>query len=242
VTGAVVAFQDVSAAKELERLRAEWASVVAHDLRQPLHTISLYAQLIQRQKNQDPETREVAERIRAAGNRMNRMIGDLMDLSRLDARRLELSRQRLDLGDVVREAIERFRLEAPERVVDMRVAGEIRPVSADPDRMAQVLDNLLSNALKYSTPGTPIEVTVRGGDREVTIAVTNEGLGIAPEETSSLFQRFQRAADAKRAKIKGIGLGLYITRELVEAHGGQLTVESVPGAKTTFCFTVPVSA
>jgi PAS domain S-box-containing protein len=242
VTGAVVAFQDVSAAKELDRLRAEWGSVVAHDLRQPLHTISSYAQFIERKKVVDQDTRESAARIRAAGSRLNRMIGDLMDLSRLDARRLELSCQRLNLADLVAEAIERFRLEAPERAVDMRVAGELRPVSADPDRMAQVFDNLLSNALKYSTPNSPVEVAVRGGERDVTIAVTNEGRGIAPDEIPLLFQRFQRAADAKRAKIKGIGLGLYITRELVEAHGGQLTVESVPGAKTTFRFTLPCAA
>jgi signal transduction histidine kinase len=236
-----VTFQDVTAAKELERLRAEWGSVVAHDLRQPLHTMSLYAQFILRLKPED-QTREAVERIRAAGHRLNRMIGDLMDLSRLDARRLELSRQPVDLGDLVADAIERFRLEASERVVDMRVTGEVHPVSADPDRIAQVLENLLGNALKYSTPGSPIAVTVHGGEREVTIAVINEGRGIAPEEIPSLFRRFQRAADAKRAKIKGIGLGLYITHELVEAHGGRLTVESVPGAQTTFRFTVPLSA
>ena len=240
VTGAVVAFQDIVATKELERLRAEWSSVVAHDLRQPLHTMSLYAQFIERNTT-NTETRDAVQRIRAAGHRLNRMIADLMDLSRLDARRLELTLSTLDIGALVRDSLERFELEAPERSVIMRFEGDTGPVRADPDRIAQILDNLLSNALKYSTPGTPIEVTVEGKAGEVAVAVTNEGRGIAAEELPSLFKRFQRAADVRRTKIKGIGLGLYITHELVEAHGGRLSVESTPGAKTTFRFTLPTS-
>src|SRR5690606_33547465 len=111
VTGAVVAFQDITSSKELERLRAEWGSVVAHDLRQPLNTIVLFAQHILR-RERDADTRRAAERVVAAGQRLSRMIGDLMDLSRLDARRLELSRRGVDVAALVRESVDRFGLEA----------------------------------------------------------------------------------------------------------------------------------
>jgi signal transduction histidine kinase len=131
-------------------------------------------------------------------------------------------------------------LEAPERGVDLRVRGKVLPVDADPDRVAQILENLLSNALKYSTPGTPIEIAVEGTDEAVAVSVTNEGEGIAASEIPLLFQRFQRTPAAKATKIKGVGLGLYITNELVQAHGGRLEVESTPGAKTTFRFTLPI--
>lgn len=225
--------------KELERLHAEWSSVVAHDLRQPLHTMSLYTQFLLR-KPLDETARHAVERMTRSCSRLNRMIGDLMDLSRLDARRLELCLCEVDLCELVRESHRRFMMEAPERGVDLRVRGKVLPVDADPDRLAQILENLLSNALKYSTPGTPIEIAIDGTNEEVAVSVTNEGEGIAASEIPLLFQRFQRTPGAKATKIKGVGLGLYITNELVEAHGGRLEVESTPGAKTTFRFTLPV--
>lgn len=238
VDGAVIAFQDITAAKELERLRAEWSSVVAHDLRQPLTTIVLFAQHLLRSAR-DPAARQGLERIQAAGQRLNRMIHDLMDLSRLDARRLELVRKRVDVVELLRDAVERLALQRHGRAVDVHVAGEIPPVLADPDRVAQIVENLLSNAVKYGSHGTPIVIDARATDHDVAVTVTNEGPGIAPAELPNLFRRFQRTAGARGSKVKGTGLGLYITRELVEAHGGRITVESTPDATTSFRFTLP---
>jgi signal transduction histidine kinase len=129
--GVVVAVQDVSATKELERLRAEWGSVVAHDLRQPLATISLTAQAVAR-STQDPRTQSYLERIRSAAQRLTRMVGDLMDLSRLDARRLELVRQRVDVPALVRACVERIALAAPDRPAHVRVEGDVPEADADP--------------------------------------------------------------------------------------------------------------
>jgi PAS domain S-box-containing protein len=125
VEGAVVAFQDISAAKELERLRAEWGSVVAHDLRQPLNAMVLLAQYASRGLS-DPDALHTLERIKAAGMRLNRMIGDLMDLSRLDARRLELARERIDVVALLRDSVARFALEAPTRRVDRSRRADLR--------------------------------------------------------------------------------------------------------------------
>ncbi len=236
--GAVVAVLDITPAKELERLRAEWSSVVAHDLRQPLNTMMLYVQVLVKNAG-DAEVRHSLLEIKAAGMRLHRMVDDLMDLSRLEARRLELARQRLDVRALAQASVERALLGNPPNAIELR--AEVAPLEAnvDPDRIAQVLDNLLSNAVKYGERETPIFVDVRRDGDRVAIEVTNRGRGIPPAEIPRLFQRFQRTEGARATRVKGVGLGLYITRELVEAHGGQLTVTSTPGETTTFRVTLP---
>jgi PAS domain S-box-containing protein len=240
VLGAVIALQDIAATKELERLRAEWNSVVAHDLRQPLGSILLCAQMLAR-ATCDASLLKYVERIRAATTRLNRMVGDLMDLSRLEASRLELARQRVDLTALAHAAAERARLEADDRPFDVRAPGAVPEVDADPDRLMQVLENLLTNAVKYGKPGTPVVLSIAREGGEVAVSVTNEGRVLTPEEITNIFQRFQRTNSAKLQGIQGVGLGLYITRSLVEAHGGRITVESSPEGATTFRFTVPVA-
>jgi PAS domain S-box-containing protein len=241
VQGAVVAILDITAAKELERLRAEWGSVVAHDLRQPINTIVVSAQMVARMGD-DPKLRaRLVGNMQAAARRLDRMVGDLMDLSRLEARRLDLLRQPTDLLAVVRSSVERVAPNAPDRRLDVVVHGEIPAAYADSDRVAQVVENLLSNAVKYGATATPILIEVAHGQGELSVAVTNQGEGIPPEQIPRLFQRFQRCEGAKSSGLKGTGLGLYITRELVEAHGGRIMVESTPGATTTFRFTLPVA-
>jgi signal transduction histidine kinase len=241
VLGVVIAIQDISATKELERLRVEWSSVVAHDLRQPLGAISLSAQLLAR-STKDARLTPHFERIRLLAQRLNRMVDDLMDLSRLDARRLELMRRKVDLPALVRASVERMALEAPGRPFDVRVDGDVPEVDADPDRVAQVMENLLTNAVKYGTSGTPIVVAVERESSDIAVAVTNDGVGLAPEEFAVLFQRFQRTSSARLKGIGGTGLGLYITRSLVEAHGGHIAAQTSEPGRITFRFTLPVDS
>jgi PAS domain S-box-containing protein len=241
VEGAVVAFEDITAEKDLERLRAEWNSVVAHDLRQPLNTIQLYAQLLARLTRGNPDTRDAIDQIVATVGRLNRMIQDLLDLSRLEARQLSLRRREVDLEGLVRTCLDRLSLAAPDRLIDLHVHGEIPMVLVDPDRVQQALDNLLSNALKFGDDGSPIELSLERLDGEVALAVTNRGAGLPDDFLPHLFQRFQRSTDGKLAAVKGIGLGLYITRELVEAHGGRIAATSLPDGSTTFRFTLPIA-
>jgi signal transduction histidine kinase len=248
--GSVLSFHDITPVKELERLRAEWSSIVAHDLRQPLHTIATYSSLLLRAAGNERDVERFVEQIRGNVTRLDRMIGDLMDLSRLEARRLELSLRREPLPAIVRAAVERIALDASDREVQVRVHGDPPPAEIDPDRIAQVMDNLLSNAIKYGDPGTPVVVDVEGKDGQVSVAVTNQGKGIAPADVGRLFHRFERPDLARGAgeghppkgvRRGGVGLGLYITRGLVEAHGGKISVESTPGAKTIFRFTLPAA-
>lgn len=239
VEGAVVAFEDISSEKELEKLRAEWNSIVAHDLRQPLNSIALYTQLLARLARDDAQMVEVIAEITTTTQRLNRMIQDLLDLSRLEARQLTLRRRPTDVACLVRNCVARVALAAPDRQLDLRVAGDVPELSVDPDRVQQALDNLLTNAVKFGADGTPIEIAVEHGETEIAVSVTNRGVGLPPDFLPHLFQRFQRAADGQLASVKGVGLGLYITRELVEAHGGRIGASSSGDGSTTFRFTLP---
>jgi PAS domain S-box-containing protein len=239
--GAVVVFEDISRIRELEREREEWTSVIAHDLRQPVTVIDGYARLLARDAEQyPPEVRTRIEHILASVTQLNRMIADLLDVSRIDARRLMLDCRPVDFPALVRAVVERTATLTAGHPVRVTVAGAIPPLEIDSGRIEEVLGNLLSNAAKYGYPNTDIVVDVERRDADVEVAVTNQGQGIAPEELPKLFQCFYRTPQARAAGVAGVGLGLYITKGLVEAHGGRIWAESSPGQMTTFHFTLPV--
>ena len=241
VQGAIVVFQDITVLKQLDRLRAEWNAVIAHDLRQPLNAIALNAQLIARKKKDTADVGRPVEQIASSARRLNRMINDLLDLSRLEARQLKLIRQPVDLTSLVHVSVERIAAEAPDRRFDVHLPTDLPVIQIDADRIVQVLDNLLSNAIKYGAAETPIEIEVRLRDLDLLVSVVNQGAGIAPEDLPHLFQRFHRVGKDQQSHIKGVGLGLYIVQQLIEAHGGRVQAESTPGGKTTFRFTLPRS-
>ena len=160
---------------------------------------------------------------------------------RLDAHRLELLRRWVDVPALVSAVVERVALQAPDRAFDVSILGRVPDVEVDPDRIAQVMENLLTNAVKYGKGGTRIDTSVSSEDGDVVVAVSNEGPPITAEELPRIFERFHRTASAKLEGIQGVGLGLYITRSLVEAHGGRITAESTPAGVTTLRFTLPVA-
>ncbi|MBI4493843.1 MAG: PAS domain S-box protein [Chloroflexi bacterium] len=245
VVGAVAVYRDISSLKELERLREEWTSVIAHDLRQPVTVINGYAGLLARLMERHPavpQEQQAVEHIRTSAHQLNRMIADLLDVSRIEAGRLALERQPQDLATLVRQVAERTAEVAAGHPVQVEVAEAPLPVEADPQRIEQVLGNLVSNAAKYGDPDTGILIEVRRRDTEVEVAVANHGPGIPPEDLPRLFSRFHRARQAQAERVAGLGLGLYISKGLVEAHGGRIWAESAPGQTTTFRFTLPLAA
>lgn len=241
--GAMAVFEDLSAFKELERTREEWTSVVAHDLRQPVTVIQAQAQLLARRiaDHPDPKVHAKLGHILAASRQLDRMIGDLLDVSRIESRRLVLELRPTKLPELVADVVERHAEDLVDREVRVVAPADLPEVLADPVRVEQVLANLLSNATKYGRAGTPIEIALSRRGNQVAVAVTNEGRGIRPEEMAGLFSRFYRARSAVERKIAGLGLGLYITRGLVEAHGGTISAESEPDKTTTFTFTLPIA-
>lgn len=238
-TGAAVVIEDLLPVREIERLREEWTSVVAHDLRQPVSTIAAAAGLLARRES-SPEVKSRAENILRSARRLDRMIGDLQDLSRLSARRMPLNPASTDLPALVRGALEDMQPQLDGHAVRVAVRGDVPRLAIDPQRIEQAFENLVSNAVKYSHPGTAVEVEIVQEGREVRVSVSNEGPGMQPEEIKHLFSRFHRTPEALRSTVPGSGLGLYIARGLVEAHGGRTWAESVPDHRTTFHFALPV--
>jgi PAS domain S-box-containing protein len=235
-SGAVMILQDISALKELERTREEWASIVAHDLRQPISVITLRTSMLLKAGLPERQRKDV-EDIRTSTDRLNRMVSDLMDAALLESRRMQVTLERLDLGLLLHAVVERV----PEVAgrVTLRTPPEHVFVRGDAQRLEQVVVNLVLNAVKYGTPGTPIGIDLRDVDGHAEVTVTNRGQGIAPEEVPLVFDRYVRAQAAK-SRTRGLGLGLYIARGLVEAHHGRIWVESVPGDRTTFHLAIPL--
>ncbi|MBI2952808.1 MAG: PAS domain S-box protein [Chloroflexi bacterium] len=243
ITGAVAVIQDISQIRELERQREEFISVVAHDLRGAMTPIRGYADYLMRPGTREAlpfNVQQALATIATNSRRMERMISDLLDVSRIEARRLALIKRQVDIPGLVRDIVQRSRETTRGHRVRLQIVGPIPPVEADPDRVEQVLGNLLSNAAKYSYPGAPITVDISPGAGEVMISVTNLGQGITSEDQNKLFTRFHRTRRAQEEKVPGLGLGLYIARGLVEAHGGRIWVESEPDKYATFRFTLPV--
>lgn len=241
--GAVSVFQDIRTLKELERLREEWASIIAHDLRQPLSTIAMRAQLIEQLYSEKMQEggKEALSSIREDVARLNRMIGDLLDISKIEAKRMSLQKKVVNVGALTTKIAESLQGLFTGRAV--RVLCE-KPLFAnlDTDRFQQVLGNLLSNASKYGEPKTEIRVDVVEKNEQVEVVVTNQGPGIPADQLPVLFSRFTRTREARAGKVEGLGLGLYIIKGLVEAHGGRIWAESTPGKTTSFHFTLPLSA
>lgn len=231
---------------EWERRREEFLSVVAHDLRSPIGAINLGASAIERfiehgeRLDHDRVLRLIRNMKSSAGN-LDRMVSDLLDTSRIEARRLKIEAISLEPCALVRSVVARASVATKDRPINLLVPESLPNVMADPARIEQILINLLSNAAKYSTAGSEIQVAAVGRDTEIEVAVTNTGEGLAPEESAKLFTRFYRSR-ADDGRVSGMGLGLYIVKGLVEAHGGRIWVDSKPGKYATFAFTIPIAA
>jgi PAS domain S-box-containing protein len=240
--GAVALFDDISALKQLERMREEWTAVIAHDLRQPLNGIVLHAQVLRRALGPEAPERQLEsiEHVRVAGLRLNRMIEDLLDASRIEASRLKLERRAVALPSLVRDVLARTP-QLTGREVLVAAEENVPEVFADPARIEQVVSNLLTNAAKYSDGDSPIDVRIECDGLDARVSVSNEGAEIGEAQLSHLFTRFYRTPAAEAGPKRGIGLGLYISKGLVEAHGGRIQAESRQ-RRTTFHFTLPPAA
>ncbi|HEX8967981.1 MAG TPA: HAMP domain-containing sensor histidine kinase [Chloroflexota bacterium] len=226
----LVLLREVTREREALQAKDELLAIVGHELRTPLSSIKGYGQLMARQ------LATVQEQVL----RLDQLIQDVMDTARAEGGRLLLRREPVSIQDLVTSAAERFRAAHPSRLVD-KTFDAYAVVEGDPARLSQVMDNLLSNADKYSPPEAPISVcTSVDGDR-VRIAIRDQGVGIAPEHLPRLFDRFYRVPGGDVAGPQGFGLGLSIVRDLVEAHGGRIEVTSGgPGAGSSFTIMLPV--
>ena len=238
LAGATMTVHDISALKALERMREEWASIVAHDLQQPATSILLRTDMLLRTVLTDAQ-RDIVSRVRATALRLSRMVNDLTDASQLEASRMRVTLARLDLGALVRSVVDGVP-GALERTAVRLPSEHALFVQGDAQRLEQVLGNLLSNAIKYGTPGTPIVLELKEAGEHAEVLVTNAGRGIPADELPRLFDRYMRSRTLAPDGPKGLGLGLYIAKSLIDAHRGRIWAESVPNDTTTFHFTIPL--
>lgn len=239
--GAVLAYHDLTAEMEALNQLDVFVSSVSHELRTPLTSIVGYLDLALEDERIPEDIRAFLEVANRSSERLLVLIGDLLTAAQTRRGELEVRASRVDLREVVLEAVQS---EEP-RALDAGITVlnyVLQPcvVRVDRTRMGQVVDNLLSNAIKYSRPQGTVEVRLAVSEQDVRLSVADDGIGISEPDQERLFRRFFRARTARKSAVQGTGLGLYISRQIVEAHGGRIEVESEPGKGT--CFTVCLPA
>ena len=229
--------------RELDGLKDSFIALVSHELRTPLTSIGGYLELILEEEIGDltPQQRRFLEVIERNAKRLLRLIGDLLLVTQIEAGKLELERGVVDLAKLPADGVEAARPQAERKGIELRLDCEQEPVlPGDSIRLAQVLNNLISNAVKFTPQGGHVEVRVSSGQGTAAIEVEDSGIGISPKEQDALFSPFFRASGAVKREIQGTGLGLVITKAIVEAHRGEIHVVSDEGVGTTLRVQLPL--
>jgi len=248
-TAYLASFRDITEHKqvedklrELHRMKSELIANISHELRTPLHSIRGFAKLMLGGKVPDPETqKEFLTTIDKQSERLGTLIDSLLDMSRLESGRFQIQKQRLSIKDIIHETVESFYSLASEKgaVINEDIPVALPEIEADGERVRQVMVNLLSNAVKFSNGGGSVTVKGEVNCGELLVQVTDHGIGIPKEAMPHLFERFYRAPDSMARG--GAGLGLYISEQIIEAHGGRIWAESKVGQGSTFSFSLPLN-
>jgi PAS domain S-box-containing protein len=242
--GAIANVRDITHRKIEEETQNTFISVISHELKTPVSIIKGYAETLEREDaNWDRATlREGLAVIGEEADRLARQIADLLEVSRLHANGLRLDLTEWPLLPLVTRVVERFAGQAGERFsFELRIPDDLPAVYADYERTRTVLENLISNAIKYSPEGGAIRIAGRANGDHAIVSVADQGIGIAPEEQERIFQRFYRVDNRLQREAQGAGLGLFLSKSIVEAQGGRLWVESQPGRGARFSFTLPLA-
>jgi signal transduction histidine kinase len=234
----VVAFRDTRARRRADRDQADLVSTVAHEIRSPLTTVKGFTATVLAKWDRltDDQKRTMLRAVEADADRVTRLLSDLLDVSRIDAGRLELRRKEFDLAAMAEGIVGRFELQHDGHKFQLSFPDGFPRVYADPDKIEQVLTNLVENAVKYSDGGA-VTVTGQVTDTEVEVAVRDQGVGIPADQLPLIFTKFYRRAG--HGSPSGTGLGLFIARGLVEAHDGRIWADSSPDQGSTLRFRLP---
>jgi signal transduction histidine kinase len=244
LVGRVWTLREVTADRELDRMRDAFVATVSHELRTPLTSISGFLEMLHEEEHGLGEAgRTYLDVIRRSTGRLHQLVEDLLLVAQIEAHRVELEREPLDLATIASECVEGLRPVAAEKRISIDVVADHPPqIRGDARRLGQVVDNLISNALKFTPEGGSVTVDVAGDGDSVQLVVADTGIGIPVDEQGQLFSRFFRSRNATQGAIAGTGLGLAISRSLVEQHGGTIEVQSKEDQGTRVTVTLPTNA
>ncbi|MDX1622349.1 MAG: HAMP domain-containing sensor histidine kinase [Nitriliruptorales bacterium] len=235
----VLTFRNAGRRERIDRARSDLVATVSHEIRSPLTSVKGFTRtmLTKWERFSDEQKRTMLETINLDADRVTRLLKELLDVSRIDAGRVELHREMIDVGPLAKNVVEKaqHRPDGTGRSITVSVATDLPAVYADPDKIEQVLTNLVENALKYA-PDSPVEVGAEEDGDDVHLWVSDRGPGISPDQLRRVFEKFGRGRENRRS---GTGLGLYITRGLVTAHGGRIWADSTEGEGSTFHVVLP---
>ena len=229
--------------RELDRLKDEFIGMFSHELRTPLASILGYVEILREEGVSGPDAGHCAEVIERSAQRLLRLVGDLQLLSQIQSGKMAMEFRSADLADIAACAVDELRPEARRKDIDLALSATAIPrLPVDPARIAQLLGNLLSNAVKFTPDGGRVEVRLGTEGGQAVLAVADTGAGIPAADRERIFERFYRTAIARRQAIQGTGLGLTITKAIVAAHHGTITVDSDEGRGSTFTVRLPLSS
>ncbi len=240
--GIVMILRDITREKEIDRMKTELVSMVAHELRSPLTSISGFSELLLDPTVNREQSEEYATIILKESNRLSDLINKFLDISKIEAGKSQAKKAPMQIRDVVDKVLDVNLHQAEKKgiVVSVKVSSNLPLVLGDPDMLEQVVLNLFSNAVKYSPENTAIEIRLKERESEVLIEVEDNGYGISEKSQQRLFEKFYRVTDNEKVReITGTGLGLALVKEIVEIHGGAIAVHSKLGDGSTFSFTIP---
>jgi signal transduction histidine kinase len=245
-TGAIFIFTDMTREREMERVKTEFISTAAHELRTPLTSIMGYLEFCMHPEEfggfPEAQLKEFMTEIYDKAEVLERIVSDLLDISRMEAgREIPLVMESVNVFEINRRVLQHFQLQFPRYRFEMDFASDVsHKVRADREKLVQVMENLVSNAVKYSREGSTVRVTGRREPDCYRISVKDKGIGMTSEQIERMFDRFYRAVDLSSG-VRGLGLGMHIVKYIIERHGGGIEVASAPGAGTEIVFDLPLS-
>ena len=240
IMGAAKIARDISERLELERRKDEFISIASHELKTPITTLKGFIQLLLRKFERQgmPEALPTLTRMEAQVNRLTRLIDELLDASKIHAGRLDYEEEPVDLAALLRETVELLQATSSTHTLIARGTRQAW-IMGDKDRLGQALTNLITNAIKYSPQANKVDLSISASNKTVTLRVRDYGIGIPKAHQKDIFDRFYRAPGGLKT-FSGLGMGLYITHEIVKRHGGEITMESEEGKGSTFVVSLPV--
>jgi signal transduction histidine kinase len=233
--------QDITGHKKLDQLKDDFIGLVSHELRSPMTVITgaINTALTEAERLSPEETRQLLMDAAAESETLSNLLTNLLELSRVQAQRLFLHSEAIDVKKIIGEAVDKIERQYPTHKFIISLSRRLPPLQADPLRLERILYNLLENAAKYSPPGSKVRLSAKPEGEQLVFGISDRGIGISPADQEKLFAPFQRL-EKRPSGVRGVGLGLLVCRRLVEAHGGHIWVESEPGRGSTFFFTMPL--